>query len=394
MPDCRFRHDVLSMGKRSKQFPILAVSLLVAAILLVRLFTSGLSWPGVVALVLAFLWFGFEFVRWLMAGSGKEPAKPNRREKPDPDDGVETFDGLGDEDIVSLVYFLTDPRSADEAMIRSCVASALGVAFDPSDPDSDHFVMRFTPPVPEKDATAIEHYMVRIPDGLFAVLLSSRPYIEDPASFARDSIRDKRLRNAVENHKAWLSVDLMDSTDDPDTRREAYRVIGRILATLAGPDCLAVYSPELQRCNEFDLSLLDVLSSDDPLEVFDEPTFEPIIEISDDNPKMAAAVAEAKSRWPEFVDAFAEREDLDDDRYIVKAEFREGSNCEYMWISVRRITQTSIDGILMNDPHELIDTHRGAEVSVGFDRLNDWLFPGPAGEHVGGFTLDVLAEGD
>lgn len=382
------------MGTRLKQLPLLAVSLLVAAVLVVRLLTKGLSLPGVIALVIAVTWFGFEFVRWLLAGRPeKEIHTSPSGALPQNEDDVTGLGG-GESDLVSLVYFLSEPRTADEASIRACVSDTLGIEFDTTNPESDHFVMQFSPPEISDKKGEIQHFMVRIPDGLFAVLVSSRPYIENPADFARESIRDKRLRNAVEKHEAWLSVDLMDATSDPVERATAYHIIGKILASLAGPDCLALYSPELQRCNEFDLSLLEDLANDNPLGVFDEPTFEPIIEISDDNPKMAAAVAQARRRWPEFVEAFVERGDPDDDRYIVKAEFREGSNCEYMWVSVRSIDEDEIRGILMNDPHELLDTHRGASVSIRFERLNDWLFPGTDGDHKGGFTLDVLAEGD
>ena len=26
------------------------------------------------------------------------------------------------------------------------------------------------------------------------------------------------------------------------------------------------------------------------------------------------------------------------------------------------------------------------------DRINDWIYPGPDSSHIGGFTLDVLAD--
>jgi len=65
-----------------------------------------------------------------------------------------------------------------------------------------------------------------------------------------------------------------------------------------------------------------------------------------------------------------------------------------MWVQVEAIGKDEIKGILMNDPHELLDIHRGARVNLSMDRLNDWIFPTSNGSHVGGFTLDVLAEGD
>ncbi len=368
---------------RLKQFPILATAILSA--LIIRLYTSGLSWVGVVALAIAALWFGFEMVRWLLDRTPSPEKQATKSEELD----------LPLEELVSLVYFLTEKRDAEESSIRSCVSSALGIQFDTSSSDSEYFVIQFTPPnddLGEEDG--ISHFMIRVPQGLFAVLVSDRPYISNPSQFAQQSIRDKRLRNAVESHQAWISVDLMDDPKDPASTDAAYQVIGKILAALAGPDCLAVYCPELQRCNEFDLSLIEQLASATPIELFNEPTFEPIIEISDSNPKMAAAVHVAVNRWPEFVSAFIDRDPDETDRYIAKAEFREGRKCEYMWVAVTEISDDQVCGILMNDPHELMDLHRGATVNFNKAKLNDWIYPNPDGSHVGGFTLDVLAEGD
>lgn len=373
---------------RLKSFPYLPTIILVG--LIVRLIFSGLSAWGVAGLVICVVWAGIEFARWLMPPTPVHREVSRRRASASAGGGGMT----GGEELVSLVYFLSEPRTVEESGIRACVANALDLRFDPGNPESEHFVMPFSPPDTAKSDRHIRHFMVRIPDGLYAVLVSDRPYIENPKEFAKGSIRDKRLRSAVERHLAWISVDLMDDPKEPDDIRRAYRTIGRILAAMAGPDCLAVYCPELQRCNEFDPGLLEALGGEQPLALFDEPTFEPVIEISDNNPKMAEAVREAVSRWPEFVAAFERTAHEDRERFIVKAEFREGRKSEFMWVSVREITPDGVSGTLMNDPHELLEVHRGAEVELSLSRLNDWIYPGRNGSHVGGFTLDVLADDD
>lgn len=351
---------------------------------MIRLLTSGMSWVGVTALVLTLFWFGFDLIRWLMpaetspnADTKKKPGKP---------------DAKPNENLVSLVYFLSDSKQADDATVRGCVESALGLKFDADDPEAEHFVMPFRAPDSGKNDDNIQHFMVKIPEGLFAVLVASHPYIDDPAAFAKESIKDKRLRNAVQGHKAWLSVDLMDDTTDPDKVNKAYSIIGKIMASMAGPDCLAIYCPELQRCNEFDLGLIEVLSSNNPLALFEEPTFEPVIEIADNDPRMAAAVEKAVSRWPEFAEAFENCSPDEASQFIVKAEFIEGKRSEFMWLTVTEISKDEIRGVLMNDPHELMEVHRGVDVTIPMNLLNDWLYPGKDGEHVGGFTLDVLAD--
>lgn len=370
------------MPIRLKNFPVLPFLILLA--LVARLVMSGLSWWGVAGLVIAVIWFALEFVRWLL------PPKPAKASLLSAGDSASVEP---EENLISLVFFLDEPRDADEGSIRNCVTSALGIKFHPGNPDSDCFVIPFTPPETGRAADAdIRHFMVKIPAGLFAVLVSDRPYIDNPKGFAKGAIRDKRLRNAVEKHVAWISVDLMDHSVDPERAREAYQVIGRILAAMGGPDCLAIYCPELQRCNEFDPGLLEKLCGKDPVSLFNEPTFEPVIEISDNNPKMAAAVREAVARWPEFVAAYENSSPAEKERFIAKAEFREGRKSEYMWVTILEITPETVSGILMNDPHELLNYHRGATVSFGLNRLNDWIYPNRDGSHTGGFTLDVLAD--
>ena len=181
----------------------------------------------------------------------------------------------------------------------------------------------------------------------------------------------------------------------PDDRARVFQhIVRNFLAAMGGPDCLAIYCPEVQRCNEFDPGLLERLCGDDPVSLFDAPTFDPVIEISDDNPKMAEAVREAIVRWPEFVASYHTADSGEKDRFIAKAEFRENRKSEYMWVTVLEITSTEVTGILMNDPHELLNLHRGATVTFTMERLNDWIYPGPDGSHIGGFTLDVLSDSE
>jgi len=369
------------MFQKLKYFPFVPLVILVAVT--IRLFVSGLTWLGVIVLAASGLWFAFELIRWMMIG--RQVVRIPHHRTPLKQDAQES--------LVSLAYFLSEPRTVTEESIRTCVMNALGVVFDLANPEAEYFITEFVPP-PEQGQPPgdVQHFMVRIPQGLFSVLVAPTPYISDPKEFAAKSIRDKRLRNAVETHSAWLSVDLMDPVVEAAESRIAYSVIGKILASMAGPDCLAVFCPEMQRCNEFDFTLIEDLNSANPLRIFDEPTFEPIIEVSDSNPRMKAAVREALDRWPEFVDAFAKCDEDEKERFIIKAEFSEGKKREYMWVTVDSIEDDTIYGVLINDPHELMNVYRGSDVVISHDRLNDWIFPGTGGDPVGGFTLEVLAD--
>ena len=158
------------MLQKLKQFPILSAAILVA--LLVRLFVSGLTWVGVVALVLTVIWFGWDMSRWLMFQTDPPHRQPGKDSTPVDEPP---------ENLISLVYFLSETRDADESSIRRCVSTALRINFDPDSPDSEHFVIQFTPPSdPNELDDDITHFMVRVPQGIFTVLVSGRPYISNP----------------------------------------------------------------------------------------------------------------------------------------------------------------------------------------------------------------------
>lgn len=382
----KFKHmssTAVTSPLRSRLLSFPFIPLAVGVLMLVRLLISGLSLLGYGILGVSFLMFAVLLVRWLF--SWKYEAK----EKVQPKDPAKQIVRDEPESLVSLVFFLEDSREVTEQNIRDCVSHALDMDLAKSEKEGEFFVVHYSPPT-ESSGSNIANYMVKIPEGVFSVMFSNRPYISDPVKFARDSIRDKRLRTAVEKHRAWISVDLMD--DDVVSTDQAYGVIGKLLGAMSGPDCLALYCPEIQRCNEFDPSQIEMLMGGKPLSIFDEPTFEPVIEVPDDDPRMAAAEKTARDRWPEFVQAFNNKDFEDAEKFIIKAEFTEGSRSEFMWVTVTEITKEKVLGILTNDPHELVDVYRGAQVELTLDRLNDWIYPDDDGSPIGGFTLDILSD--
>lgn len=349
---------------------------LITALLLLRLMTHGLPVGGVVLLLISIVWFGYSLIDWLVNFRRRRAEERRALER-----------ALRESQApLSLVFLLAEPRNVTLERVIEIVRFELG-----SDLEEAEAVVEAEDPA--TDGAAVKRFLIRLPYGVFAILASRQPYIAEPGAFARTNIRDKRLRTAVEDHRAWLSVDLVSATpEETEGRYRAYATVGRLLASVSGPDCLAVYAPELKRCNEFDPALIERLRSGEPLRIFDEPTFEPVIEIEEDHPRMVEAVEEALRRWPEFAAAFQKRERADDDRFIVKAEFIEDGRSEFMWVAVTDIEGGRITGVLMNDPHQLESVHRGKRVTIQIDRLNDWLFPDEKGDAVGGFTLRVLAD--
>jgi uncharacterized protein YegJ (DUF2314 family) len=119
------------------------------------------------------------------------------------------------------------------------------------------------------------------------------------------------------------------------------------------------------------------------------PSMPPVIAVAEDDPRMIAAVAEAKRRWPEFVEAFMENTDTDV-IFSIKTEFTEGEKSEFMWVEITRIDGDTIHGVLGNHPNELRNIKLGDEVTVNLADLNDWTYF-KNGELIGGFTLEAIA---
>jgi uncharacterized protein YegJ (DUF2314 family) len=201
--------------------------------------------------------------------------------------------------------------------------------------------------------------------------------------------RELRTRTAVAAHAAWTAVNLvwLDS-DRVDLEREAYRMIGQLLAEFADEiQCLAVYDPASGAIHPFDPETEQKLRSDDPLSALREWYYVPIVSVEDG--ALDTAFAEAQARWPEFVAAFEARDQTDEQPFIIKDPFGEGDNVEFMWVEVTAFEGDLIFGILKNSPHAVAGLVEGDRVRVNVDDVNDWLCV-ISGEGVGGFTMKAL----
>lgn len=285
--------------------------------------------------------------------------------------------------IVSLVYLLKKPRAITEEEVRGMVERVFGIKFESGNAQATEFVVMMPEPWGGNGFT------IKVPHGFFLMHNVEMPYFKDPEKFAKQFV-DRRLARAVGEHRAWLSVDAMGEMKDGEAKAGAYRAIGKMMAELGGEDCLAVFCPGLERCNQYDTMILTALRSEDPLALFEGPTFAPVVSVGDGDPRMLAATKEARERWPECVKAFEARTDQETP-FLVKGEFREGDKVEFMWVSVERIDGAGIHGVLENTPDTLTRAKLGDKVTVPMPMLNDWLCV-IDGVATGGFTLKVLAE--
>ena len=294
--------------------------------------------------------------------------------------------------ITALVFLTKEPRKLADWQVRQVVSQVLGAEFVMGDQPSPNRIVavaaeRVKPSLPPGAGTS---YAINAGAQRFLINSFNIPYMPEPEKFA-ETIGDLRLREAVGGHKAWISVDLLGEPGSSAARKKIYGLLGQMLAPFGDDDCLAIYCPELERCNEYAPKVVEQLRSGQPLEIFSEPTNAPIVNISGSDPRMVAAVAEAKQRWPEFVVAFQARSGGAKSPFIIKARFTDGSHEEFMWVSVTAIENETISGKLENSPGKLTNVKLGDAVTVPLADLNDWLCQ-IDGKAVGGFTMKLISE--
>jgi uncharacterized protein YegJ (DUF2314 family) len=275
------------------------------------------------------------------------------------------------ERLVALVLLVRDPRPLNAARLAYLAGEAFGDTFTDS---GDHSVAGEPP-----------SFVLKHDDRFFMVNCFDQPYMEDPEE-AADAITELRLRKAVRDHSAWLSVDLLGECSDNELR-DVYRAIGKLTAALTDDDTLALFSPGTSQLVVFDPPMRDQLRGDDPLALFDLPPHPPVVPVSGDDPRLKAAVAKARRRWQQFVTAFEERRP--DQTFSVKARIGDSDCYEFMWLTVTGLENGIIYGRLDNDPVELTTIRCGDRVRVPVKELNDWLYTDGDDMH-GGFSIEVL----
>jgi uncharacterized protein YegJ (DUF2314 family) len=289
---------------------------------------------------------------------------------------LEVDDDVDDRPMISLVLLLREPRYLDAGILTRLAGQAWQTEIGAGDEDDEEsFLVGESP-----------HFILKLRDLIFAVHNVDQPYFDNPEEHS-DEIRELRTRKIVLEHRAWLAVDYMQLDDSPQQLQEAYQHIGRLLAELADSDCLGVFIPSTGQLHPYDENLEQKLRGPSPLDELMEFPFPAVLGIADDDPRMVAAVEEARRRWPEFVAAFEERQA--EQNFAVKAAFSDGENTEFMWLQVSAVEGEMIYGVLDNDPVDVQNVACGDRVRVRIDKLNDWVYRNGDALH-GGFTIKVL----
>lgn len=360
----------------------LAVLLCVLAWFAWLLITKGFLWTRVIVplgllLGLRAYWYSYGDLLRGKANWDDPQDKDSRRATKE----AQELESEGEEDdkpLTAIVLLRTKPKFLDDKVLLEIVKDA----WDPARKlDEEELFAVGESPI----------FIVKSPQALWTIHNHAGPYFDDEK--AAERIPDLRLRKAVSEHRAWLSVDLTSPFDSTLTPDLFYPYIFRLIRELADEDTLVIFRPETGEINIWSKEVADNLGSSDPLENFAVPVHSPVISVSDQDPRMKEAVEEARRNFGEFRLRWAERKE--DAAFIVKASIQRGSRNEVIWLEVTGLEPDFIHGTLANEPVNLEGLKAGDTVEVPIADLYDWAIAGTGMEApLGLYTEKVVREAE
>lgn len=276
---------------------------------------------------------------------------------------------------VAFAWLLDEPRRLDVDTVRRLVGQALEIDI-PAEPseDSPRFVVGEAP-----------SFMVKLDDHMLLLNTFPVPYMRNPEAAAK-SIAESRIAQAVREHRAWVSADLLGEYEGEELTR-GQQMIARIAAALADEHCLALYVTHTGQNFPYNPELVDALREEDPLGSL-HVGFAPVTEIAPGDPDLRKAQAEARRRWPEFLEAYRNPR-TGQSGFNVKLPISDGKTTEHIWVSVQAVEGDEILGDLANQPLNLKFMREGDRVRGRVEDVEDWGYL-DGDELIGMFTVKVL----
>lgn len=108
----------------------------------------------------------------------------------------------------------------------------------------------------------------------------------------------------------------------------------------------------------------------------------------DSDPELVAAKVQAQAKLGEFKSAFATR--AADQKFAIKAPFREGPNEEHKWVIVDAVKKDEMDGHIEKPSLTIKHLKVGQTITVNDYNIEDWAYTDKQGQQHGGFSVAVL----
>lgn len=288
--------------------------------------------------------------------------------------------------MISLVQLRSRPRYLEPKWIAALLSDAwnLKITEDKDTEGADGFIAGEQGPF---------HIFLTQPKFAMFILHSmDAPYFDSPQEVGKN-VNNLRFSEVITSHSAWLAMDFIRSSNEKVSEQEAYGWIGKAVAAMADDETQALMAPGYQYFNLWSSSLEDQLAGEDPLRAFTQEVRAPVVSVPGGDP-IENAIAEARRRWPEFVEAFKVRKP-DDTRFIVKAPFTgDDGDVEHMWLEVFGLEPEYVHGHLINEPFHNKKLNKGSQVEVPISEVSDWICPDTDDNLLGNFTNRVVREAE
>jgi uncharacterized protein YegJ (DUF2314 family) len=230
-----------------------------------------------------------------------------------------------------------------------------------------------------------------------AVIDSTRTYCKPQEVEERAGMfEDERARDAYRTHTAWISVDALGlkKIPGPEIRAKIYdNILGKVAAEFLDDDSLLLLLPREGRVGLNTPQAGPQLAGGNVKDAFgDDPLQEPIIHVGDNDAAINAAMAKARARLPQFVEAFNRLGQ--GSNALVKGKFTApGGQVEFMWVRVTGASRDTIAGEVVNRPAATGLPRQGTLVEIAAADVGDWAYVDEKENPHGMFVEKILRGG-
>ena len=113
-----------------------------------------------------------------------------------------------------------------------------------------------------------------------------------------------------------------------------------------------------------------------------------IVDVKEDDPRMNAAIAKARKSVDDFIKALKDPA-RGQTSFAVKVPIPGEGRVEHFWVNDVRYDGKQFTGKINNDPEYVKDVKLGDTVTVGRDKISDWMYV-DRGVLVGGQTIRAI----